>query len=156
MAAQTGRTHAKFLELHVDDSGGTLRQVTGFRGVSNVGMTYDTLDVTALADAIKNNVLGHPDAPLECTFVFDNTASTGSHIVLAGIVGGQTPLALDLRFGIRHTWESGEPTFGITGSSVNGYLCASYTVNPADQTCTARFVLAPGSAAPAWATTAHT
>ena len=82
---------------------------------------------------------------------------SGSHTILSAINGVATlPLALAINFGVRHAWESGEPCFGLTGSAANGYLCVSYTVNPADMTYNAKFVVFPGSAIPAWGTTALT
>ena len=162
MAANTGRTTSKWITFNVDDSAGTLRAIP-INSISVVGVVYDEQDVTAFQDAVKNALPNMPDAPIEISGPFDNTAAaaapalSGSHTVLSGINGvSTTPLALGVKFGIRHDWESGEPVFGITGSPANGYLCVSYTVNPNDMTYTAKFVCYPGSAIPAWGTTAIT
>ena len=53
MTAQTGRTHFKWLQVFVDNAAGTLTDISSY--VSNVGqfgLTYDTQDVTAFADAV--------------------------------------------------------------------------------------------------------
>ena len=108
-----------------------------------------------------------PDAPIEISGPFDTTAVqsasgtgvaptlSGSHTVLSAINGLSVPLSLDIQFGIRHTWETGEPQFGISQSATSGYLCTSYTVDASTMTYSAKFVLLPGSALPAWGTAAE-
>jgi len=161
MAAQTGRTTYKWIQFNLSDSGDTLRSIP-INAVSVLGVEYEEQDVTAFQDAVRGRLPAMPDAPIEISGPFDNTAVaaagtlSGSHTVLSGIVGGTTPLSLDVQFGIRHAWESGEPQFGITASATSGYLCTRYTVNPSDMTYTARFVLFPGSSLPAWGTAAET
>lgn len=163
MAAQTGRTVSKWVRFVVKDSGGTLREVP-INSLSVVGLAYDEQDLTAWQDAIKGALPNMPDAPIEIGGPLDSSAATtvaasgatptlsGSHTVLAGINGLSTPLSLGVYFGVRHNWETGEPTFGITSSATAGYICTSYTVNPADMTYKATFKLYPGSTAPAWGT----
>ena len=164
MAAQTGRTVSKWIRFGVDDSAGTAREVP-INTISVVGLVYEEQDLTAFQDAVKGSLPNHPDAPIEIGGPWDTTAAaafaasaatpvlSGSHTVLNPINGGNTPLALAVHFGVRHYWETGEPVFGIvSASSANGYLCVSYTINSADMTYSAKFVLFPGSAAPAWGT----
>jgi len=155
MAAQTGRTTQKWVSFYVKDSGGTLRNIP-VDSINGVGLTYDEVELTAFTDAIKGVLPAHPDCTITITGPFDTTALTGSHTVLSGIVGGTTPLSLDVRVGIRHDWESGEPQFGITSSATNGFLCTEYQVDVNAGKYSAKFRLAPGSAAPAWGTTAET
>ena len=161
MAANTGRTVTKWVNFQVDDSAGTLRTIP-INNISVVGLVYDESDTTAWQDAVKNALPNFPDAPIEIQGPFDSTAAaaagtlSGSHTVLYNLAGAMTPLTLDVQFGVRHTWESGEPQFGITSSSANGYICTSYTVDPNNMTYSARFVVYPGSAAPAFGTAAET
>ena len=155
MAAQTGRTVSQYTLFYVDDSGGTLRSIA-VDSINGVGLDYPEVDVSAFYDAVKGVLLDTPSCTINITGPVDTTASTGSHVVLSGIVGLQVPLALDVRIGMRHVWESGEPTFGITGTAANGFLCKSYSVDPGTGKYAATFVVAAGSAIPAWATTAHT
>ena len=160
MTAQTGRTTFKHTKFRVDDSGGTLRSIP-INSLSVVGVTYDETDVTAWQDAVKSALPSMPDAPIEIGGPFDNSAAStstlsGSHTILAPINGLMTPLSLDVQFGIRHDWESGEPVFGITSSATSGYLCTRYNVDPGAGTYSARFVLYPGSSLPAWGTAAAT
>lgn len=151
MTAQTGRTNSKWLIVKVDNSGGTLTDITAYtNSVGQFGLTYDTQDVTAFSDAVKNIVLGQPGAPLTFGGPIDTTIITH----MSGIVGGITPLSLDIQMGIRHTWEAGEPQFGITSSSTVGYLCTSFMVDPSANTWSATFDVF-GATAPAFGTAAE-
>jgi len=159
MAAQTGRTVSKHVDFRIHDSGATLRSIP-VNSINGVGVVYDEVDVTAWQDAIKNALTGHGDAKITISGVFDTSevapvgTLSGSHTVLSGIVGGLTPLSLDIQIGIRHAWESGEPQFGITKTSTSGYICSSYTVNLDDMTYSATFIVI-GGVAPAWGTSAE-
>lgn len=132
-----------------------------------MGVVYEEQDLTALQDAVKGSLPGMPDAPIEITGPFSNLAAqgasasgvvpalSGSHTVLSAINGVCTPLSLDIQLGIRHTWETGEPQFGISQSATSGYLCVSYTVDPSTMEYSAKFVLYPGSSLPAFGTAAE-
>ena len=162
MAVQTGRTVSRFINFSVEDDTDTMREIP-VTDISVVGVVYEEQDMTAFQDAVKSALPNMPDAPIEISGPFDSTAVqaasasaavpalSGSHTVLNAICGGMTPLALDVQFGIRHTYEAGEPQFGISSDSdnTNGYICTSYTVG-ADLMYSAKFVLYPGSTLPAW------
>jgi hypothetical protein len=160
----TGRTVSRWIKFQIKDSGGVLRDIN-VTGLSVVGLKYEEVDTTAFQDAVKSALPNQPDAPVEIDFLFDNSAAqaasgtgaaaalSGTHTVLSAINGLTTPLTLGVYFGIRGYWATGDPVFGIASSAVNGYLCVEYTVNP-DLTGHAKFVLSPGSAAPAWGTAA--
>jgi hypothetical protein len=148
MTAQTGRTHSKWLGVFLDNGSGTLTDLSSYvNTVGQFGLTYDTQDVTAFADAVKNIVIGQPGAPITLGGPIDTVIIT--HI--AAINGVNTPLTLDLRMGIRHAWEAGEPQFGITSSATVGYLCHGFMVDPVANTWTANFDVF-GATAPAFGT----
>lgn len=157
MAPQTGRTVSKHISVHIDDVGGTLREIP-VDEINGLGLTYAEAEYAAFMDAIRGILLAHPDFTCVIGGPWENTANTGSHTVLAGVNGGNTPLAFDVRVGVRHAWESGEPQFGITGTSANGVLVSDYQVVPGatEVRYTARIRMASGSAAPAWGTAAET
>ncbi len=98
------------------------------RSLSVVGLTYGEMELSAWQDAVTGRLPTMPDAPIDFGGPWDTTAAqavgtlSGSHTVLAGLCGDLTPRTVDIHFGIRHTWESGEPQFGITQSAANGYL----------------------------------
>ena len=160
MAAQTGRTVAKFVDFRIHDSGGTMRSIP-VDSINGVGLTYDEADVTAFQDAIKNVLPNHPDLTVTITGPFDNSAAaaagtlSGSHTILSGVVGGTTPLSMDIQVGIRHAWEAGEPQFGITATSTSGMICTAYSVDLAAMKYSAQFRVMGGTA-PAWGTAAET
>jgi hypothetical protein len=161
MAANAGRTVTKWIRFGVDDSLGTAREIP-INSISPVGFVWDETELTAWQDAVKGYLTNHPDCPIEISGPWDNiivagfaaSAATptlsGSHTVLSGIVGGNTPLALAVHFGVRHYWETGEPVFGIIAAgAATGYLCTKYSIE--GESYSARFVPYPGSI-PAWGT----
>lgn len=150
--ADTGRTHAKHITVKLDNSGGTLTDISAYtNNVGTVGLTYETQDVTAFSDGVHNIVIGQPTAPLTIGGPFD----TVIHSHMTGINGAVTPLSLDIQIGIRSAWDAGEPQFGITSSATSGYLCHSYMVDMQANTWTAQLDVF-GPTAPAWGTSAET
>ena len=151
MASQSGRTHAKHITVKLDNSSGTLTDITPYvNSIGTVGLTFDTQDVTAFSDGVKNIVIGQAAAPLTISGPFD----TVSHAQMIAINGAVTPLSLDIQIGIRHAWEAGEPQFGITQSATSGYLMHSYTVDMSANTWSAQLDVF-GATAPAWGTAAE-
>jgi hypothetical protein len=148
MTANTGRTHSKFLGVFLDNGSGTLTDLSSYVAtVSQFGLTYETGDVTAFADAIRNIVLGQPSAPITLGGPIDTVIITH----MSAINGAVTPLTLDLRMGIRHAWEAGEPQFGITSSATVGYLVTSFMVDPVANTWSATLDVF-GATSPAFGT----
>ena len=172
MTAKTGRTVSRRINFAISDAAGTLRDIP-IDGISIVGVTYEEQDLTAFQDAVRGALPNMPDAPIDIHGPWSSKAATaasaagavpalsGSHTVLSALVGvyPTTPCTLDVQFGVRQTWETGEPQFGISGSTggagLSGYICTKYTVND-DLTYDARFVLFPGSLLPAWGTKIET
>jgi hypothetical protein len=154
MTANTGRTTSQWTVFKVDDSNGTLRQIP-VSSINGLSLVYSPEDKTAFGDAIMGVLSNTPECVISISGPVDNTANTGSHTVLNAINGGVTPLTLDVQIGVRHAWESGEPQFGITSSSANGFLCRNYKIDAATATYTAEFYMFPGSIAPAWGTAAE-
>ena len=130
--------------------------------INGVGLDYPERNLTAFQDAIQGALPETPNCVITISGPFDNSAAatagtlSGSHTILNGINGGNTPLTLDVQIGIRHAWESGEPQFGITSSAANGFLCRKYDVDIESMRYTAVFGMYPGSIAPAWGTAAET
>jgi len=162
MASKTGRTVSRFINFAIEDDTDTMREIP-VSDISVVGVVYEEQDMTAFQDAVKGALPGMPDAPIEISGPFDTTAATtasasatvpalsGSHTVLSAICGRIHPLSLDVQFGIRQTYTTNEPQFGITATDTSGYICTSYTVG-SDLMYSAKFVLYPGSSLPAWGT----
>lgn len=151
MAALTGRTHSKYITVKLDNSGGTLTDITAYvNNIGSVGLTFENQDVTAFSDGTKNIVIGQPTAPLTIGGPFDST----SHAQMIAINGVATPLSLDIQIGIRAAWEAGAPQFGITSSASSGYLMTGYMVDMGANTWSATLDVF-GAVAPAWGTAAE-
>jgi hypothetical protein len=149
--ASSGRTHAKWVTVKLDNSGGTLTDITPYvNTIGQFGLTYETQSVTAFSDGAVNIVIGQPSAPLTIGGPFDTTI----HSHMTAINGAVTPLSLDIQIGILSAWDAGEPQFGITSSSTVGYLCHSYTVDLSANTWSATLDVF-GATAPAWGTAAE-
>jgi hypothetical protein len=159
----TGRTKSKWTRFLVDDSSGTPREIP-VDSISPVGLVYEENNLTAYQDAVMGYLAGHPDAPIDITGPFDNTAAvaasatgvapalSGSHTVLAPISAPTftTPLGLAVMFGIRGYWAAGDPVFGVVApSATSGYVCTQYQVE--GEKYSARFVPYPATT-PAWGT----
>jgi len=164
MSALTGRTVSRWTNFCIEDSGQAMREIP-INTLSICGIAYEEQDLTAFQDAVKGALPGMPDAPIEISGPWSSlvaqTASasaavpalSGSHTVLNGINGLSVPLSLDVQIGVRATWETDAPQFGISaGTNTSGYVCMSYTVDLSTMTYSARFVLFPGSELPAWGT----
>jgi hypothetical protein len=152
MAAQTGRTHSKYCTVKLDNSGGTLTDISAYvNSVGSVGLVYDLQDVTAFSDSVKNSVVGQPAGQITLGGPADTTII--AHI--QAIVGLNVPLSLDIKLGIRQAYTEGEPQFGLTMSATSGYLCNAFTVDPVANTWSASFDVF-GAVAPAWGTASET
>jgi hypothetical protein len=163
MAVQTGRTVSKFTQFHIGNSGNAAIRWIPVDSISALGHTYDETDLTAWMDAVKGSLPNMPDAPVDIGGPFDTTADSandtalsGSHTILSAIAGAMTPLTLDVRIGIRHAWETGEPNFGISATATSGYLCTAYNVDLGAGKYSASFRLFPGSSLPAFGSSDET
>jgi hypothetical protein len=158
MPANTGRTNVKWIQVFLSNSSGILTEITSYvNSVGTLGMTYDTTDVTAYADFVKNFTVGQPGAPISISGPFDTTLYA---MMIAYSTAGRTTisgwgLSFDVRIGIQHAWTAGEPVFGITGSANSGYQITSFTVDTSAMTWQATLEVV-GPTAPQWLTVSHT
>jgi hypothetical protein len=158
----TGRTVTKWTRFGVSDSAGAAREIP-VDSISPVGFVYDETELTAFQDAVKGYLSNHPDATIDITGPFDNSAAaafaasglaptlSGSHTILSGIVGGVLPRGLWIAIGVRGYWTAAvDPAFGVASPTATaGYLCTKYQVD--GEKYSARFVPYPGTT-PAWGT----
>jgi hypothetical protein len=144
------RTVSRYVEVHLDDSGGTLRELA-VNTIGDLGLDYAEVDLTAFLDAIHGVLLDTPTFSTTIGGPFDST----THGYLAGVAGKNTPLSFDVRVGMGRDWQAGDPQFGITSDSSNGVLLKNYRVNLGSMTWSADVVMYAGSSAPAWGTAAE-
>ncbi len=162
----TGRTIGKFTKLQINDanSAGTLRDIP-VATFADVGFKAgDAIDLTALQDAVKGFFTGVQMYEIPITGPFDDAAKvsastsgtapalSGSHLVLKEISNKSSPLAFGIYIGMQDNWSTGDPVFGITGTSVNGCLLRDYTTDINTMMYSAIIYGFPGSAAPTWGT----
>lgn len=148
MAAQTGRTNARYIGFWLDNSSGTLTDLSAYcKSVGTYGLKISTQSVTAYSDLVENITNGRPDAPLTITFQKDTVVF--AHLIA---LNRNTPLSLDIREGIRQSQVTGEPCFGISSSATSGYLLGSMTANDTEYICEFNVF---GPTCPDFATTNH-
>lgn len=154
MTAQTGRTVQDFVDLKI--SNGAAMVSIPIDTLGDIGLDYPAEDVVAWVDAIKGVLVGKPDFSLDFGGPFDNTATTGSHVILSAKNGVMTASSFDIQIGIRHAWESGEPQFGLSAATAtnSGVMVTNYKVNGNKFSATLRMI-AGSVAAPAWGTAAE-
>ncbi len=164
MAVQTGRTQGKYIKVQIGDVGDVIRDIP-VATISGVGITADTVDLTALQDALEGALPGQGKVEIPITGPYDTAnaqaastttqapALSGSHTILsvAGMNNGSVPRSFGVYIGIRHNWEAGEPVFGITKSAANGCLVRDYTFSD-DGIYSATIYVYAGSAIWAWGT----
>lgn len=148
MAAQTGRTLPRFTTVWLDNSVGTLTQLVSVNSLAGLGLDSEVTELSAWADQVRGVILGVPGFSMTMGGTFD----TADYATLTGVNNLNTPLSLDIRIGIRHTWESGEPHFGITSTASNGVLVHGFVVNPGNMTWSCTVEVCAGSTTPAWST----
>lgn len=80
------RTHGKDAVFKIDDSGGSLRDISGHvNNVSGLPSARALADVTAYGDAGERFIPGLQGAQFTVTGNFDSAATTGSATVLNGL-----------------------------------------------------------------------
>ncbi len=77
-------------EFHLDDSAGSLKDLSSFVDNVDAPSNIDTAEVTGLNEARKSYIVGQIDTPVSISGSYDDTATTGAHTVLAGLIGGTT------------------------------------------------------------------
>src|SRR5512135_3567921 len=116
----TGRTVQDFTDLKLGTTGGSMINIP-IDSIGDVGLDYPEEEMTAFTDAIKGPLVGKPGFELEFGGPVDNTASTGSHVLLSSWAGTGTLISFDVQIGIGHAWTNGEPQFGVSGNSASNW-----------------------------------
>lgn len=85
--------HGKSAVFKVDDSGGTLRDLSAFLEEVSFPRSIETAETTAFGNSAKTYIVGLSDATISITGMFDATADG----YLAGVIGNAA--ALDFEYG---------------------------------------------------------
>jgi len=150
MTAQTGRTVQDFTSLLIGAAGGSMN-IIKVDTLGDIGLDYPEEEISAFVDGCKGVLVGKPGFELDFTGPVDNTATTGTSILLRSWAGVMTALSFDVQIGIRHAWEAGEPQFGLSGvvASNSGIMITKYKESGSH--FSGRMRLISGSAViPAW------
>ena len=75
-------------EVHIDDSGATLQDISPYVTNVDAPTNIDQAEVTGFGQARKSYLPGQIDTPIGISGNFDDAAAPGAHAVLAGLVGG--------------------------------------------------------------------
>lgn len=151
----TGKTTSRYITFTLDDSGGTPRNITNsITSIGGIGLNFDQVDVTTLADSVMQYLAGRGDAAISISGVFNNTAvaaapnESGAHPVLSSLNGANTAATLTIAIGIRAAPTTGDPEFS------GEFICTSYTIGADLQNANWSAELKPafGVAQPAWGT----
>lgn len=133
-----------------DDSGGTARDlsVSLIPGTfTGGGKTLEEVDMTGVAQTIRNYLGGFANSEVTAQFIMDDSATTGSHTVLSATVGLEGTLTL--QFG----QNGAAPTTG--DPEWEGEYClieAPVSQNAGRMIISARWLPAPNATDPAWGT----
>jgi len=80
--------HGRSVVFTIDDSGGTVRNISSDVDSTDAPSTIDTAEVTGFGDAQKSYVTGQQDQKVSIKGNFNDTALTGAHAVLSSLIGG--------------------------------------------------------------------
>lgn len=154
----TGRTPSKFIKVQIEDNGAALRDIE-WTTIGDVGIVYDSVDVSALTDALKSGLTGQGSFGLDITGPMSNKAAvaastTGVHAACTGCMnifpamnGVQTPRSFAVYIGIQADWATGDPVFG----AVDCVNVTSFTVTQNGTMFSAHIALAGNRVNdPAW------
>lgn len=130
--------HGKNLVVKVDNSSGSLQDIsTDVREVT-CPVEYDTADVSGFTEASKNYLPGQFDSQITLTGLM-NPTSNRSHSLFTGILGGTAPRTIEVypmgtaagnpKFTGEVLCNRYEPTLGVTSAA--GF---SVSLVPADAT----------------------
>lgn len=114
--------HGRNVRVWLADSGAVNRDISIAIDTIDVPSDQDIVDVAGFGDSKKNYVTGLADSKITMNGNFDDTATTGAHAVLTGLIGGTAGYFIQV--GPKGT-ASGYPRF--SGS----YLLDKYSLSAA-------------------------
>ena len=132
-------SHGKVANFQVDDSGGTLRDISAYCRDVTFSSDLDTAEVSTFGDSAKEYLVGMYGATFSVSGVFDNTATTGPDAVLGGLISAH-PASVTFKFGpegstackIQYTGEAIMTSYEVSSSigDANSFS-ANFTVTGA-------------------------
>ena len=118
-----GKTHSKWTTVSYN---GQLITCS-INSLSGIGVNFDTVEVTTLCNAIKERLIGHGDVSIAASGPFNDTATTGAHIVVEPLNGSQTGGTLIISIGSGAAPTTNDAKFTVTNMGVDNYMVAAST-----------------------------
>lgn len=120
----TGKTVNKYVVVKMDNAAGAVQIITAsVSKLGALGKQFDAPDVTTFADGWKNFLIAMHGQDVDLEGPFNNTATTGAHIIFSGIVGLMSAtFTFAAVFGVGAAGTTGDPQWS------GEYYCAAYTV----------------------------
>jgi len=149
-----GKNHIeRSFRIQVDDSGGTARDLSGDLvpgSLQGGGITFDQADMTGVSETVRNYLAGHGEAPITAQFHMNDTATTGSSVVLNAIAGQASTVTVTLQWG-----QAGAAPTSSDPEWEGEYVCLANAIQLNGNTFVYAVSFMPsGSTAPAWGTVA--
>ena len=89
--------HGKVSTFKIDDTGGTERDLSDFVTDYSLDMQKDTGETTGKGSDAKTFAAGHYGSTISVSGRWDDTLTTGPHVVMMGLI--QSDSAVDFRLG---------------------------------------------------------
>lgn len=91
------KIHGKDTVVKLDDSGGTLRDLSQFITSVDIPVAIDVAEVTGMGQPRKNYITGLQDSnPIAINGNWDDTPTTGPHAVFTSLIGGTAGYTLEV------------------------------------------------------------
>ena len=118
-----GKTHSKWVTVSYNSQLITC----SIDNLSGIGVNWDTVEVTTLCNSIKERLIGHGDVSIAASGPFNDTATTGAHIVVEPLNGSQTGATLIISIGSGAAPTTNDAKFTVTNMGVDNYMVAAST-----------------------------
>lgn len=118
-----GKTHSKWVTVSYNSQLVTC----SIDSLGGIGINWDTVEVTTLCNSIKERLIGHGDVSISASGPFNNTATTGGHIVVEPLNGSATGATLVISIGSGAAPTTGDAKFTVTNMGVDGYMVGAST-----------------------------
>ena len=118
-----GKTHSKWVTVSYDGELVTC----SIDSLSGIGVNWDTVEVTTLCNSIKERLIGQGDVSIGASGPFNNTATTGAHIVVEPLNGDPTGETLIISIGSGAAPTNGDAKFTVTNMGVDNYTVGAST-----------------------------
>jgi hypothetical protein len=118
-----GKTHSKWVTVSYNSQLVTC----SIDSLGGIGINWDTVEVTTLCNSIKERLIGQGDVSISASGPFNNTATTGGHIVVEPLNGNPTGATLLISIGSGAAPTTGDAKFTVTNMGVDNYMVAAST-----------------------------